>query len=290
MPTVLSRAFGKPSPAIVLSVGAGPGGGSSGKSGDRTGPTVAPAAQPAGDEARDHADSGPRTGLAALVSARRGNRQGGYLFLPRRLSRGAFLKWLRRTHAWIGLWGAALGLLFGTTGILLNHRAVMKIPAAKVEQTEIQLPLTGPQPGSPQALAQWLRQTLGLAAGEAHITQESAKTVIWNGAPLRQPARWQIAVRTPQRFVQAEYWEGNAFVSVRRGEANLFALLTNLHKGSGMRAGWILPADTLAGGLIVLCLTGLLLWTRLHGGRLAAAGLGLSSLGLIAWFTRQALQ
>jgi len=31
--------------------------------------------------------------------------------------------------------GAALGLLFGISGILLNHRAVMKIPAAQMEQS-----------------------------------------------------------------------------------------------------------------------------------------------------------
>jgi len=46
-----------------------------------------------------------------------------------------WLKWLRRIHAWVGLWGAAMGLLFGVSGILLNHRAVMKIPAAQMEQS-----------------------------------------------------------------------------------------------------------------------------------------------------------
>ena len=30
-----------------------------------------------------------------------------------RPSRATFLKWLRKMHGWIGLWGAALGLLFG---------------------------------------------------------------------------------------------------------------------------------------------------------------------------------
>jgi hypothetical protein len=55
-----------------------------------------------------------------------------------------------------------------------------------------------------------------------------------------------------------------------------------------MGIGWVLLADTLAGGLIVLSLTGILLWTRLHGGRLAAAGLGFGSLVLAAAFTWQA--
>lgn len=214
---------------------------------------------------------------------------GGYLFLPRRLARGAFLKWLRRTHAWIGQWGAALGFLFGTTGILLNHHEKLKIPAARMEQTVIQLPLPEPRPADPKALALWLAEALQFPSDKAKIMQEPGKTVIWNGVEVRQPARWQIAARTPQRFLQAEYWEGNAFVTVKRGEANVFALLGNLHRGAGLGVGWILLADTLAGGLIVLGLTGVLLWTRLHGRRLTAAGLGLGSLGLGLWFVWQAL-
>src|SRR4051812_47553362 len=47
--------------------------------------------------------------------------------------RGIFLKWLRKTHGWIGLWVAALGLLFGVTGFLQNHRAIMKIPTAQAQ-------------------------------------------------------------------------------------------------------------------------------------------------------------
>lgn len=37
-------------------------------------------------------------------------RRSPYSFLPLRWSRGSFLKWLWRTHAWLGLWGAALGI------------------------------------------------------------------------------------------------------------------------------------------------------------------------------------
>ncbi|MGZ8142573.1 MAG: PepSY-associated TM helix domain-containing protein, partial [Methylosarcina sp.] len=77
--------------------------------------------------------------------------------------------------------------------------------------------------------------------------------------------------------------------TVKRGTGNLFSVLSNLHKGVGMGVGWVLLADTLAGGLIVLSLTGILLWTRLHGGRLAAAGLGLGSLGLAFGFAWQAV-
>jgi hypothetical protein len=40
-----------------------------------------------------------------------------------RARRATFIRWLRKVHGWVGLWGAALGLLFGVTGFLLNHRA-----------------------------------------------------------------------------------------------------------------------------------------------------------------------
>ena len=56
-----------------------------------------------------------------------------------------------------------------------------------------------------------------------------------------------------------------------------------------MDAGWILVADTVAGSFILLSLTGVVLWTRLHGRRLLAAGLGLGSLLLGVWFTYQSM-
>jgi hypothetical protein len=89
-----------------------------------------------------------------------------------------------------------------------------------------------------------------------------------------------VDFHNPQQSVNAEYWVGNSFVSVKRQDANIFAFITRLHKGVGMGTAWVLLADTLAGGLVFLSLTGLLLWTKLHGSRLLMAGLGLVSLGL----------
>ena len=38
-------------------------------------------------------------------------------FLPATLRNGTFLKWLKRTHAWLGLWGAALGAILIFLGL-----------------------------------------------------------------------------------------------------------------------------------------------------------------------------
>jgi len=196
---------------------------------------------------------------------------------PKRLP---WLKWLRRIHAWVGLWGAALGLLFGVSGILLNHRTIMKIPAAQMEQSQVELALPSPLPADAKALANWLQTQLSIDREPSKIVTEPAKTVAWAGQTFEQPSHWRVDFLNPQQSVNAEYWVGNAFVSIKRQDANAFAFITRLHKGVGMGTAWILLADTLAGGLVFLSLTGLLLWTKLHGSRLLMASLGLVSLGL----------
>ena len=211
------------------------------------------------------------------------NPDGGLLFLPKRWRRRSFLKWLRRTHAWIGLWGAIMGLLFGVTGILLNHRTVMKIPAAQVASSRVQLPLPS-LPASPEELTTWLRRELELGERRPFVTVEPARPVGWGSRSIQQPERWQIDFYSPKQAVLAEYWRGNHLVSITRKANNAWAMLTNLHMATGVNAAWILLTDTLAGGLLVLALTGTLLWTRLHGPRLLAAGLALGSLcGLVVF-------
>jgi hypothetical protein len=200
-----------------------------------------------------------------------------------------WLKWLRRIHAWVGLWGAALGLLFGISGILLNHRTVMKIPAVQMEVSQLELALPAPPPSNAKDLATWLQAQLYLEREANKIATEPEKTVTWAGQKYQQPAVWRVDFHTPQRSINAEYWSGNNYVSVKQQDANAFAFLTRLHLGVGLGVGWILLADTLAGGLVFLSLSGILLWTKLDGSRLTMAGIGLTSLGLMIFVTLSAL-
>jgi hypothetical protein len=71
--------------------------------------------------------------------------------------------------------------------------------------------------------------------------------------------------------VQADYWVGSGMVNVKRSEANFFAVLNNLHKGVGMNAAWVLLADTMAGSILLLSLTGVILWTQLNRRRVVGA-------------------
>lgn len=186
--------------------------------------------------------------------------------MPRQRSRRAVaLTWLRKTHLYLGLWGAMLGLLFGLTGILLNHRAILKIPVQKTVQTTAQLPLPVPPPGSAQELARWLQQELRFQPGQITVVRSTAATtVFWDQREVAQPERWNVSLHSPQRGVNAEYYVGNSAVRVDRIDATFIGVLARLHMSVGVNALWVLLSDSIAGCLIMLSLTGLLLWTQLH--------------------------
>ena len=72
----------------------------------------------------------------------------------------AFVRWVRRTHGWFGLWGALLGLMAGTSGIWLNHRSVMKLELPDQQQTSTQLAMPDPRPATADSMAAWLQGVL----------------------------------------------------------------------------------------------------------------------------------
>lgn len=203
--------------------------------------------------------------------------------------RANVLRWLRKVHGWIGLWGAALGLLFGVSGVLLNHRAVLKIPVAQTQESLVQLPLPTPAPENARAMAKWLREELKLDRDAGRIREEPARPAQWGDRSVMQPAHWMMGFVTPRSSVQVDYWVGNPTVTLKRGENNVFATLNNLHKGVGLGIGWVLLADTLAGSIILLSLTGVVLWTGLNKRRTVGAVIGVGSLVTTIVLIAQAL-
>jgi hypothetical protein len=181
-------------------------------------------------------------------------------------------------HGWFGLWGAVLGLMFGFSGIWLNHRAVLKLPQA-LERSRAQLALPDPPPATPEAMGAWLADALRMEGPPRSTRIEPAKPVAWaekgskgdkaekadHPAPaLTQPAHWVFNFGGPHEMVQAEYWQGNRSVGVNTTQNGIVATLTTMHKGNGMPLPWILLVDTLAGSLIFLSMSGLALWMLTH--------------------------
>jgi hypothetical protein len=186
----------------------------------------------------------------------------------------AFVRWVRRTHGWFGLWGALLGLMAGTSGIWLNHRSVMKLELPDQQQTSTQLAMPEPRPATADAMASWLQGDLKVDRPANNIRVERSRPVPWaerggEGRPAMQPERWTFVFGGPNKVIQVEYWVGNWSAGVRTTQNGFIATLTNLHKGTTMPAPWILLIDTLAGAMIFLSISGAILWWETHRRRLA---------------------
>ena len=185
----------------------------------------------------------------------------------KRSRRATFIKWLRKVHGWVGLWGAALGLLFGVTGFVLNHRMEpLRISPGAPQVSSMQLPVPDPAPETPREMAKWLKSQpdLKLPQRMGRVQKEPEHKVAWGDRETVQPEHWQMMFTAPHETVAVEYWVGNDFVTLKRTDNSLMATITNLHKGVGMSVGWVLFIDTFAGALILLSLTGVLLWTELN--------------------------
>lgn len=196
--------------------------------------------------------------------------------LPRAITRGRVLNWIRLTHLWLGLWGAMLGLVFGLTGFLMNHRSLLKIPVQKAETTHAQVSIPAAL-ANPDELTTWLRGRFALPKARAVTRKENSTRVRFRGREFDQAERWSVSLATSKFSVSARHVPGSGIIELETQDATAWGVLMRLHTGSGASVTWILIADTIAGALILLTLSGVLLWTRLRLPRLAGAAVLLSA-------------
>jgi hypothetical protein len=203
----------------------------------------------------------------------------------RRTRRAVFLTWLRRIHLYVGLWGAVLGLLFGATGLLMNHRAILKIPVEKATQKTVQIAVPEQGFASVDAMADWLQSELHVTPAQPPLARtQPARKMMWGEREVLQPERWTVVLQRPQLSINAEYFAGNRFVKVEQSDATPLGTLMRLHTATGVSAFWVLLTDTIAGGMVLLSITGLLLWTQLHTVRTAAVFTSMGALCAALWF------
>ncbi len=207
--------------------------------------------------------------------------QSGLLFLPRGWQRTAVLRWLKRIHAWTGFWGALLFLMMGTSGFLLNHRSILEIETGKpVEVSAMEVAVRAGQFTDADALGIWAKARFDLRVdGKApQVKPEGEKR--FRGAAFPQAEVWTRVFMLPDAKITVAYVPGAPNVSVKTEAVGLLATMKNLHKGTGLGIAWVLFLDTIAGALVMMSLTGFLLWTRLHGSRLLAGAL---AGGVLVW-------
>jgi len=221
--------------------------------------------------------------MSATDAAPARRRTGGLLFLPAAWQSAGVLSWLKRVHAWTGLWGALFFLFLGASGILLNHRSVLKIETGERAEVSAVETLVEAPFETPEAFSLYVKERFGVATeplrGGVKVTTPEAP-VLLGGQDVAPAETWEVRYWGPNARLTARYLPAAGLLALDRTPNTLLGTLKELHKGHGVTVFWILLIDAAAGALFFMSVTGTLLWTRLHGPRLAAAGVVGASLAL----------
>ena len=164
---------------------------------------------------------------------------------------------VRQLHLWIGAWGAIAAILFGISGFMQNHRGIMKLPqgdTTEISNVEMEVPESARQ--TREEMRAWLHDV-------QHIDVEIQRTRGGGGvSPGGGPKRWMFNGGNARILTQVEYTEGASTVTVRKSESSPLAILSRLHKGVGGGIPWILLTDSFAVAMVLLGISGIILWAR----------------------------
>jgi hypothetical protein len=184
-------------------------------------------------------------------------------------------RWIRQFHLWIGAWGALAAILYGITGLVMNHRfgldAWPQGDSSELDKTSLVIPAEAR--ATPEQLSLWLRAEQGLDA-----------QVIRKGPPGKdgKPAKWTLGGGTASDSWSLDYVPGEDRIEVKRSSHTLLAALNRLHKGYGSQ-WWILLADSFAIGMILLGLSGIWMWARGRSAKqMVLSVMGLSTMLFLA--------
>jgi hypothetical protein len=190
-------------------------------------------------------------------------------------------RWLRQFHLWIGAWGALAAIVYGFTGLVMNHRSGdSPWPQGKsIEAGKVVLAVPAPARASAEDLSLWLRQAQGL---DANSIRKGAP----RGAPEGTAEQWILSGGNARDSWSLQYQSGATSAVVKRNHQTWLAVLNRLHKAVGGGFAWVLLADSFAIAMLLLGLSGLWMWARGRSGRqmvLSVMGVSTLVLLLVLW-------
>jgi uncharacterized protein len=175
-------------------------------------------------------------------------------------------RWIRQLHLWIGAWGALAAVIYGFTGLVMNHRfgdgAWPQGESSEAAHTTLQVPRDAQS--SPEQLSLWLKASQGLDAqvirkGPPGGSRGPGRA---EGSDAAQPPKWTLSGGTATKAWSVEYVAGSATAGVKRTQHDRLAAFNRLHKTIGGGIGWIILADSFAIAMLLLGLSGIWMWAR----------------------------
>ena len=175
---------------------------------------------------------------------------------PSRRSNVAY-RWIRQLHLWIGAWGALAAILYGFTGLVMNHRfGDGAWPQGDSHDTgRVALAIPAEARATPEQLSLWLRDHQQL---DAQVIRKGGP----GGGDGKPAPKWTLSGGTAGTSWALEYAPGSPHATLKRSEHSPLAAVNRLHKAVGGGTFWILLADSFAIGMLLLGLSGIWMWAR----------------------------
>jgi hypothetical protein len=165
-------------------------------------------------------------------------------------------RWIRQIHLWIGAWGALAAVLYGFTGLVLNHRigenAWPQGNSRDMGTVSLQIPAEAQ--ASPEQLSLWLQRS-------QRLDVQSIRKGGRGGRDAGSP-KWNLSGGTAADSWQLEYAPGSDSAQLRRSRQDFLASINRLHKTVGGGIGWRVLSDSFAIAMVLLGLSGIWMWAR----------------------------
>jgi hypothetical protein len=186
--------------------------------------------------------------------------------LPARRSVSTY-RWIRQIHLWIGAWGALAAVIYGSTGLVMNHRfGDGAWPQGESnERARVTLQIPAEAQTSPEALSLWLKSTQHL---DAQVIRKGPPGGGKDGGGAKDgkksdaPPKWTLSGGTATDAWSLDYTPGSASADVKHTEHSKLAAFNRLHKAVGGGIGWTILADSFAIAMLLLGLSGIWMWAR----------------------------
>jgi hypothetical protein len=166
-------------------------------------------------------------------------------------------RWIRQLHLWIGAWGAIAAIVYGYTGLVMNHRmgdnAWPQGDSIEAGRVVLEVPMAAR--ASAEDLSKWLLQSQGL---DAQTIRKGAP----RGAREDAPEQWNLSGGNARESWALQYKPGATTAEVKHNRQTWLAAFNRLHKAVGGGYAWVLLADSFAIAMLLLGLSGIWMWAR----------------------------
>ena len=172
---------------------------------------------------------------------------------------------VRQLHLWLGAWGALAAIVYGFSGLVMNHRfgdsAWPQGDSDEVGREQLAVPAG--ERSTPEQLSLWLKANHGL---DAQVIRKGAP----GGGERRDgaggpPPKWSLGGGSATDAWSVEYTPGQDHAELKRTHHSTLAAFSRLHKGVGGGWAWLLLADSFAIGMLLLGISGIWMWLRGRG-------------------------